>query len=67
MSTATIKSWVESVTLHPDVVSPNFSEDIFALDLGPLADGNQSVPAAYRDPGQFFRASYIGQIIRAIC
>ena len=59
MSTTIIKPWVESVTLHPDVVSPNFSEDIFALDLGPLADGNKNVPAVYRDPEQFFRASYL--------
>jgi hypothetical protein len=59
MSTTLIKPWVESVTLHPDVVSPNFSEDIFALDLGPLADGNKNVPAVYRDPEQFFRASYL--------
>jgi predicted AAA+ superfamily ATPase len=59
MSTPVIKPWVESVTLHPDGVSPNFSEDIFALDPGPLADGNKSVPAVYRDPEQFFRASYL--------
>ena len=31
--------WVSVVSLHPDVVSEHFSEDIFALDLGPLADG----------------------------
>src|SRR5208283_4238792 len=55
----TIKPWVESVILHPDVLSPDFSEDIFALDLGPLADGNKQVPAVYRDPEQFFRASYL--------
>jgi hypothetical protein len=48
MSTTVIKPWVESVTLHPDVVSPDFSEDIFALDLGPLADGNKNVPAGKR-------------------
>ena len=59
MSTTTIKPWVESVILHPDVLSPDFSEDIFALDLGPLADGNKNVPAVYRDPEQFFRASYL--------
>jgi predicted AAA+ superfamily ATPase len=59
MSNSVIKPWVESVELHPDVVSPNFSEDIFALDLGPLADGNKNVPAVYRDPEQFFRASYL--------
>ena len=43
-----IKPWVEVVSLHPDVLSENFSEDIFALDLGPLADGNPNVPAVYR-------------------
>src|SRR5712692_878103 len=58
MSTNVIKPWVESVILHPDVLSPDFSEDIFALDLGPLADGNKNVPAVYRDPEHFFRASY---------
>ncbi len=31
MSRATIKPWVEVVSLHPDVLSENFSEDIFAL------------------------------------
>ena len=53
MSTPLIKPWVESVTFHPDVVSPhfsNFSEDIFALDLGPLADGNKNVPAPTSRP-----------------
>jgi len=50
MSTTVNKPWVESVTPHPDAVSPNFSEDISALDLGPLADGNKNDPAVYRDP-----------------
>ena len=59
MSTAPIKPWVEVAALHPDVLSENFSEDIFALDLGPLADGNLNVPAVYRDPEHFFRASYL--------
>ena len=56
---ASLKSWLEVVTLHPDVLSEEFSEDIFALDLGPLADGNPNVPAVYRDPEHFFRASYL--------
>ena len=59
MNNTVIKPWVESVILHPDVLSPDFSEDIFALDFGPLADGNKNVPAVYRDPEQFFRASYL--------
>src|SRR2546428_8717386 len=66
MSRATIKPWVEVVTLHPDVISENFSEDIFALDLGPLADGNPNVPAVYRDPEHFFRASYLTKGLRSL-
>ena len=54
MSPANIKPWVELVSLHPDVISEDFSEDIFALDLGPLADGQANVPAVYRDAEHFF-------------
>lgn len=57
MTDARIKPWIEIVTLHADLLSEEFSEDIFALDLGPLADGKPSVPAVYRDPEHFFRAS----------
>ena len=66
MSANVIKPWVESVILHPDVLSENFSEDIFALDLGPLADGNPNVPAVYRDPERFFRASYLTNGLRSL-
>jgi Protein of unknown function (DUF499) len=59
MGNNVIKPWVETAELHPDVLSPDFSEDIFALALGALADGNKQVPAVYRDPEQFFRASYL--------
>lgn len=38
MTAAPLKPWLENVQLHPDVLSEAFSEDIFALDLGPLAD-----------------------------
>jgi predicted AAA+ superfamily ATPase len=66
MSTASIKPWVEVAALHPDVLAENFSEDIFALDLGPLADGNPNVPAVYRDPEHFFRASYLTKGLRGL-
>ncbi len=56
---SSIKPWIEVVALHPDVLSEDFSEDIFALDFGPLADGNPNVPAVYRDAEHFFRASYL--------
>lgn len=69
--TTMIKPWIENVALHPDVLSEDFSEDTFALDLGPLADhliahelglsteGLPKVPAVYRDPEHFFRASHL--------
>jgi predicted AAA+ superfamily ATPase len=66
MSTAPIKPWVEVAALHPDVLAENFSEDIFALDLGPLADGNPNVPAVYREPEHFFRASYLTKGLRGL-
>lgn len=64
--TQTLKPWIENVSLHPDVVSEGFSEDIFALDLGPLADGNKNVPAVYRDPEHFFRASFLTNGLRSL-
>src|SRR5207253_3900135 len=66
MSTAPITPWVEQTALHPDVLSENFSEDIFALDLGPLADGNANVPAVYRDAEHFFRTSYLTKGLRSL-
>jgi hypothetical protein len=66
MSTVAIKPWVEVAALHPDVLAENFSEDIFALDLGPLADGNPNVPAVYRDAEHFFRASYLTKGLRGL-
>jgi hypothetical protein len=66
MSSAPIKPWVEVAALHPDVLAENFSEDIFALDLGPLADGNPNVPAVYRDAEHFFRASYLTRGLRGL-
>src|SRR5258708_27913919 len=66
MSTVAIKPWVEVAALHPDVLAENFSEDIFALDLGPLADGNANVPAVYRDAEHFFPVSYLTKGLRGL-
>jgi hypothetical protein len=66
MSAQSLKPWIEVVALHPDVTSENFSEDIFALDLGPLADGNPNVPAVYRDPECFFRATFLTAGLRSL-
>ena len=70
MNTAN-RPWLECVELHPDVLSEEFSEDVFALDLGALADyliGKDlgvpaselpRVPTVYRDADSFFGASYL--------
>lgn len=65
------RSWLECVELHSDVLSEEFSEDVFALDLGTLSDylvGTDldmpasklpRIPAVYRDADSFFQASYL--------
>ena len=72
------KPWLQCVELHPDVLSDDFSEDIFALDLGILsdyligkdqgrADGELGrVPAVYRDAGRFFSASYLTSGLKSL-
>ena len=76
--TADPRPWLESVELHPDVLSQDFSEDIFALDLGALADYVMGkdlgvpaselprVPAVYRDADSFFGASYLTSGLRSL-
>lgn len=73
MPTVALKPWIEQVALHPDVLSDSFSEDIFALDLGPLADRvlfgikpSKEPPVVYRDPEQFFRSSYLTSGLRSL-
>ena len=45
-----LRPWLECVELHPDVLSDEFSEDVFALDLGALSDhligADAGLPAA---------------------
>ena len=74
----TLRPWLECVELHPDVLSDEFSEDVFALDLGALSDhliGTDAglpaaklprVPAVYRDAASFFAASYLTGGLRSL-
>ena len=74
----TPRPWLECVELHPDVLADEFSEDIFALDLGALSDhltgadaglpaaGLPRVPAVYRDADSFFAASYLTSGLRSL-
>ena len=72
------RPWLECVDLHPDVLSDDFSEDVFALDLGSLSDyltGKSlglpdrdlpRAPAAYRDADGFFQASYLTRGLKSL-
>ena len=72
------RHWLQCVELHPDVLSDDFSEDIFALDLGTLSDyliGKEQgrpdaelgrVPAMYRDADSFFAASYLTSGLKSL-
>ena len=75
---ASVRPWLECVDLHPDVLSDQFSDDIFALDLGALSDyliGRDlglpdselpRVPTVYRDSNSFFRASYLTSGLKSL-
>ena len=75
---ADCRPWIRCVALHPDVLADDFSEDTFALDLGPLADcliagdirqpeaGPSGVPAVYRDADSFFAASYLTNGLKSL-
>ena len=72
------RPWLQCVELHPDVLSDDFSEDIFALDLGTLSDyligedqgwpdaEPRRVPAVYRDARSFFAASYLTSGLKSL-
>ena len=72
------RPWLQCVELHPDVLADDFSEDIFALDLGTLSDyliGKEQgrpdaelgrVPAVYRDADSFFAASYLTSGLKSL-
>lgn len=72
------RPWLECVNLHSDVLSDDFSEDIFALDLGSLSDyligkdlglpdvNLPRVPPVYRDAESFFAVSYITNGLKSL-
>jgi hypothetical protein len=54
-----IKPWIDVVRLHPDVEYGPFALSSYALDLGALVVGDPNIPKTYRDPYQFFKATYL--------
>jgi hypothetical protein len=66
MTTRQLRPWSQVVHLHPDVDAGNLTEAVFAIDLGALAAGDPNVPAVYRDPESFFRATYLTADMRTL-
>lgn len=53
-----IRPWSKVVKLHPDVAGGETATATYAIDLGALVAGDKSVPAVYREPDAFFRATH---------
>ncbi len=66
MTTNNLRPWAQVVHLHPDVDEGNLTESVFAIDLGAVAAGDQNIPAVYRDPESFFRATYLTPDMRSL-
>ena len=58
-ATSQICPWTDLVKLHPDVEDGKLTDATYALDLGAIAAQDKTVPVVYRDPDEFFRATYL--------
>jgi hypothetical protein len=61
-----LRPWTEFVQLHPDVESGHLTQATFAIDLGAIASKDPAVPVVYRDPEEFFRATYLTADLRRL-
>ena len=61
-----LPAWFEVVRLHPDVESGEFTRATFAIDFGGVVNGDPRVPAVYRDPRAFWRATYLTSELRRL-
>ena len=59
MSTKTLRPWTEFVRLHPDVEAGEFTDSLFAIDLGAIHAQDPNIPVVNRDARAFFRATYL--------
>lgn len=66
MTAQSLRPWSEVVKLHPDVEAGALTESVFAIDLGAIAMRDPNLPAVYRDPEAFFRATYVTADLRKL-
>jgi len=61
-----LRPWTEIVKLHPDVEAGNTAVATYAIDLGALVTRDPNVPAVYREPDSFFKATHITRELRRL-
>lgn len=66
MTTTTLRPWTDLVKLHPDVEDGKLTDATYALDLGAVAARDKTAPIVYRDPDEFFRATYPTRDLRKL-
>ena len=66
MNTHILRPWTDCVKLHDDVETGELTQSTFAIDLGAVAVGDKNVPAVYREPEAFFRATYLTAELRKL-
>src|SRR3989442_902947 len=62
----TLPAWNRVVTPNSDIVQGQLTMDTYAVNLGKVVHGDQSVQAVYRDPRAFFEATYLTAELRRI-
>ncbi len=66
MTTTPLRPWPQGVRLHPDVEAGDTAVATYAIDLGALVAGDPHVPATYRRPDEFFRATHLTSGLRRL-
>lgn len=66
MTTHPLRPWSQVVRLHPDVEAGNTAVAAYAIDLGALVAGDPRIPRVYREPRDFFAATYLTAGLRRL-
>ena len=66
MTTHQLRPWSQVVRLDHDVESGNTAVAAYAIDLGALVAGDPRIPRIYRQPRDFFAATYLTSGMRRL-
>jgi len=65
-SGVTLPTWNRVVTPHSDIIQGQLAMDTYAVNLGKVVQGDNSVRPVYRDARAFFEATYLTTELRRI-